>query len=146
MQPPPPTASTAAVSQDNATADLSFTQALNQTTPEEDTNIFVAAQRGDVATLRALLDSGRARATDRNPQTSHPSTGPQLTPSSPRAACSLTPAPTSTPSAATSSPHPSSGPPAAATSTSSSSSSHTAQIPPSPTRRGTMPSQLIWSE
>ncbi|KAJ7808310.1 ankyrin repeat-containing domain protein [Mycena olivaceomarginata] len=67
MQPPPPTASTA-VSQDNATADLSFTQALNQTTPEEDTNIFVAAQRGDVATLRALLDSGRARATDRDPQ------------------------------------------------------------------------------
>ncbi|KAJ7844145.1 ankyrin repeat-containing domain protein [Mycena olivaceomarginata] len=68
MQPPPPTASTAAVSQDNATADLSFTQALNQTTPEEDTNIFVAAQRGDVATLRALLDSGHARATDRNTQ------------------------------------------------------------------------------
>ncbi|KAK7055514.1 Palmitoyltransferase [Favolaschia claudopus] len=67
MQPAPPT-STAAVSQDNATADLSFTQALNQTTPEEDTNIFVASQRGDVATIRSLLDSGRARATDRDAQ------------------------------------------------------------------------------
>jgi len=32
------------------------------------TYIFVAAQRGDIATLRALLDSGRALATDRDPQ------------------------------------------------------------------------------
>ncbi|KAF7369783.1 Palmitoyltransferase [Mycena venus] len=69
MQPPPPTTSTAAVSPDTATAaDLSFSQALSQTTPEEDTNIFVAAQRGDVPTIRALLDSGRARATDRDAQ------------------------------------------------------------------------------
>ncbi|KAJ7808315.1 ankyrin repeat-containing domain protein [Mycena olivaceomarginata] len=105
MQPPPPTASTA-VSQDNATADLSFTQALNQTTPEEDTNIFVAAQRGDVATLRALLDSAVPAQPTATRKTSRPSTGPQSTPSSPRAACSSTPAPTSTPSAATSSPPP----------------------------------------
>ncbi|CAK5271098.1 unnamed protein product [Mycena citricolor] len=67
MQPPPPTTS-AAVSQESATAtDLSFTQALEQTGPEE-SSIFLAAQRGDIETVRELLVSGKAQATDRDPQ------------------------------------------------------------------------------
>ncbi|KAJ7613682.1 hypothetical protein DFH06DRAFT_1484527 [Mycena polygramma] len=67
MQPPPPTTSTA-LSNDSATAtSLSFAQALDETGPE-DTSIFVAAQRGDVDTIRALLDSGKALATDRDAQ------------------------------------------------------------------------------
>ncbi|KAF7343180.1 Palmitoyltransferase [Mycena venus] len=56
-----PSTSTAAISQDSTTASAaSFARA--QTDPED--TIFVAAQRGDVVAIRALLDSGRARATD----------------------------------------------------------------------------------
>ncbi|KAH9932845.1 palmitoyltransferase AKR1 [Amylocystis lapponica] len=46
---------------------LTFTQAL-QTVQEQDANIFVAAQRGDVNLLRELIESGKARATDRDEQ------------------------------------------------------------------------------
>ncbi|KAI0042760.1 ankyrin [Auriscalpium vulgare] len=35
---------------------------------DPEANIFVAAQRGDVALIRELIDSGRARATDRDEQ------------------------------------------------------------------------------
>ncbi|KAF7312850.1 Palmitoyltransferase [Mycena kentingensis (nom. inval.)] len=67
MNPTPPTVTTA-LSQDAAGApELSFAQALDQTAPE-DTSIFVAAQRGDVATIRELILSGKATATDRDPQ------------------------------------------------------------------------------
>jgi len=56
-------ASPAAVSSSSAEANLTFTQAL-QTDPE--INIFVAAQRGDVDLLRQLIESGRAKATDKD--------------------------------------------------------------------------------
>ena len=56
-------ASPAAVSQSSAQADLTFTQAL-QTEP--DTNIFLAAQRGDVDLIRELIESGKAKATDKD--------------------------------------------------------------------------------
>jgi palmitoyltransferase ZDHHC13/17 len=56
-------ASPAAVSSSSAEANLTFTQAL-QTEP--DANIFVAAQRGDVDLLRQLIESGKAKATDKD--------------------------------------------------------------------------------
>ncbi|KAJ7844154.1 hypothetical protein B0H14DRAFT_3868436 [Mycena olivaceomarginata] len=135
-----------AVSQDNATADLSFTQALNQTTPEEDTNIFVAAQRGDVATLRALLDSGHARATDRNTQNITSLHWAAINAQLPACRLLLDAGADVDALGGDLVATPLQWAAAAAISTSSSSSSHTAQIPPSPTRRGTTPSQLIWSE
>jgi palmitoyltransferase len=56
-------ASPAAVSQSSAEANLTFTQAL-QTEPE--VNIFVAAMRGDVDLIRELIESGKAKATDKD--------------------------------------------------------------------------------
>ncbi|KAF7289334.1 Palmitoyltransferase [Mycena indigotica] len=67
MNPTPATATTAVSQESSAAPELSFTQALDQTAPE-DTSIFVAAQRGDVATIRDLILSGKAQATDRDPQ------------------------------------------------------------------------------
>ncbi|KAI0263246.1 ankyrin [Gloeopeniophorella convolvens] len=57
-------------------ADLSAPSALGRAAPTNDvpneyhsqSNIFVAAQRGDVALIRELIESGRARATDRDEQ------------------------------------------------------------------------------
>jgi hypothetical protein len=56
-------ASPAAVSTSSAEANLSFAQAL-QTEP--DPNIFIAAQRGDVDLIRQLIESGKAKATDKD--------------------------------------------------------------------------------
>ncbi|KAH9851259.1 ankyrin [Lenzites betulinus] len=46
---------------------MTFAQAL-QTMQEPDSNIFVAAQRGDVDTIRTLIESGSASASDRDEQ------------------------------------------------------------------------------
>ncbi|OBZ74694.1 Palmitoyltransferase AKR1 [Grifola frondosa] len=48
-------------------AQLTFTQAL-QTIDHPDITVFVAAQRGDVDALRELIESGKAKATDRDDQ------------------------------------------------------------------------------
>ncbi|KAI0791075.1 palmitoyltransferase AKR1 [Abortiporus biennis] len=62
-----PSAST--VSQASAEAtNLSFAQALQTVVIEPEANIFVAAQRGDVQTLKELIESGKASATDRDDQ------------------------------------------------------------------------------
>ena len=84
MKSPP---STSLVSTESVTAtNLSFSPALeNSTTNEEvsfkskvineshelmitQASIFVASQRGDVELLRELIESGKATATDRDPQ------------------------------------------------------------------------------
>ncbi|KAF4568281.1 palmitoyltransferase akr1 [Pleurotus pulmonarius] len=70
----PKASSTAAVSSDSAAGtSLSFAQAIEQTTAEAEffylkSNIFIAAQRGDIALIRDLIESGRATATDRDEQ------------------------------------------------------------------------------
>jgi hypothetical protein len=56
-------ASPAAVSSSSAEANLTFIQAL-QTEPAD--NIFIAAQRGDVDLIRQLIESGKAKATDKD--------------------------------------------------------------------------------
>ncbi|KAJ3474072.1 hypothetical protein NLI96_g12663 [Meripilus lineatus] len=48
-------------------AQLSFSQAIT-TVHEPDLNIFVAAQRGDLQTITELIESGKAKATDRDDQ------------------------------------------------------------------------------
>ncbi|KAF7970447.1 hypothetical protein HWV62_23935 [Athelia sp. TMB] len=53
-----------AVSSSSAEGSMTLHQAL-QSGPSED-NIFIAAQRGDVATIRELIESGRAKATDKD--------------------------------------------------------------------------------
>ncbi|KAL0065621.1 palmitoyltransferase akr1 [Marasmius tenuissimus] len=53
-----------AVTQDSAMAGFSQEQTVHH--PEN--NIFVAAQRGDVALIRELIESGQAQATDRDEQ------------------------------------------------------------------------------
>ena len=58
-------ASPAAVSRSSAEANLTFTQAL-QSEPEPEVNIFVAAMRGDVDLIRELIESGKAKATDKD--------------------------------------------------------------------------------
>jgi palmitoyltransferase len=60
-------ASPAAVSPSSVEANLTFTQAL-QTSPdtEPEVNIFLAAQRGDVGLIRELIESGKAKATDKD--------------------------------------------------------------------------------
>lgn len=58
-------ASAPAVSSGSAEGNLTFAQAL-QDGPSGDTNIFIAAQRGDVALIRELIESGRAKATDKD--------------------------------------------------------------------------------
>ncbi|CAA7262320.1 unnamed protein product [Cyclocybe aegerita] len=61
--------STSLVSTETATAtDMSFSQALANSNPSEEASIFVAAQRGDVELMRELINSGKANATDRDPQ------------------------------------------------------------------------------
>ncbi|TCD60700.1 palmitoyltransferase akr1 [Steccherinum ochraceum] len=50
-----------------AASNITFAQGL-QTVQEPDGNIFIAAQRGDVATLQSLIESGKAKATDRDEQ------------------------------------------------------------------------------
>jgi len=65
MKSPP---STSLVSTESATAtNLSFSPALTNAANEE-ASIFVASQRGDVELLRELIESGKATATDRDPQ------------------------------------------------------------------------------
>ncbi|CAL1698532.1 unnamed protein product [Somion occarium] len=60
--------SSSAVNPEQASAaNLTFAQAL-ETIEEPDVNIFVAAQRGDVQTIRMLIESGKATATDRDEQ------------------------------------------------------------------------------
>ncbi|RPD63410.1 hypothetical protein L227DRAFT_388652 [Lentinus tigrinus ALCF2SS1-6] len=60
--------SASAVTTTSATgSSMTFPQAL-QTMQEPDVNIFVAAQRGDVETIRSLIESGKASATDRDEQ------------------------------------------------------------------------------
>ncbi|TFK90891.1 ankyrin [Polyporus arcularius HHB13444] len=60
--------SVSAVTATSATgSSMTFPQAL-QTVEEPDVNIFVAAQRGDVETIRSLIESGKASATDRDEQ------------------------------------------------------------------------------
>jgi hypothetical protein len=56
-------ASPAAVSTSSAEASLTFSQMV-QTEPEP--NIFLAAQRGDVELIRELIESGKAKATDKD--------------------------------------------------------------------------------
>ncbi|KAK7684441.1 hypothetical protein QCA50_012388 [Cerrena zonata] len=51
----------------SSAATLTFAQAL-QTIEQPDVNIFVASQRGDVPTIRMLIESGKAHATDRDEQ------------------------------------------------------------------------------
>ncbi|OSD00703.1 ankyrin [Trametes coccinea BRFM310] len=58
--------SASAVTAASATSS-NFPQAT-QTVQEQDVNIFVAAQRGDVDTIRRLIESGKASATDRDEQ------------------------------------------------------------------------------
>jgi len=59
--------STSLVSTESATAtDMTFAQALGE--PNDEASIFVAAQRGDVELMRELINSGKASATDRDPQ------------------------------------------------------------------------------
>ncbi|PPQ88419.1 hypothetical protein CVT25_011221 [Psilocybe cyanescens] len=62
--------STSLVSTESAMAtDMTFSQALNDPNSQPDeTSIFVAAQRGDVELIRELITSGKASATDRDPQ------------------------------------------------------------------------------
>ncbi|KAF6750423.1 ankyrin repeat-containing domain protein [Ephemerocybe angulata] len=60
----PPSASL--VNLDSATATPSFSQ--TQTMVHDEMSVFVAAQRGDVAALRQLIESGSASATDRDEQ------------------------------------------------------------------------------
>ncbi|KAH8092203.1 palmitoyltransferase AKR1 [Cristinia sonorae] len=50
-----------------AGSSITFSQAL-QTIQEPEGNVFLAAQRGDVHTLRELIESGKAKATDRDEQ------------------------------------------------------------------------------
>ncbi|KAI3614840.1 palmitoyltransferase akr1 [Moniliophthora roreri] len=56
--------SASAVNQESAMA--AFSQ--EQTVHHPENNIFVAAQRGDVALIRSLIESGQAKATDRDEQ------------------------------------------------------------------------------
>jgi palmitoyltransferase len=66
-----PTSDQAPPSINPATAiatDLSAPSPLHRTPPTEASNIFVAAQRGDLNLIRELIESGRARATDRDEQ------------------------------------------------------------------------------
>jgi palmitoyltransferase ZDHHC13/17 len=56
-------ASPAAVSPSSVEANLTFTQALQA---EPEVNIFVAAMRGDVDLIRELIESGKAKATDKD--------------------------------------------------------------------------------
>jgi len=58
-------ASPPAVSPSSAEANLSFTQAL-EASPDTQTDIFLAAQRGDVTLIRELIESGKAKATDKD--------------------------------------------------------------------------------
>lgn len=43
---------------------MTLHQALQGGPPED--NIFIAAQRGDVAAIRELIESGKAKATDKD--------------------------------------------------------------------------------
>ncbi|KAK7045356.1 palmitoyltransferase akr1 [Paramarasmius palmivorus] len=61
------TPSASAVNQESAMA-ASFSQDQQQTIHNPETNIFVAAQRGDIALIRQLIESGQASATDRDEQ------------------------------------------------------------------------------
>lgn len=61
-------ASVATTSDQSATATMSFSQALEDTANDVDSNIFVAAQRGDLALIKTLIESGGATANDRDPQ------------------------------------------------------------------------------
>ncbi|KAI9507933.1 palmitoyltransferase AKR1 [Russula earlei] len=52
-----------------AATDLSApTLALTSQAPTDEPNVFLAAQRGDINLIRQLIESGRARATDRDEQ------------------------------------------------------------------------------
>ncbi|KAL0952658.1 hypothetical protein HGRIS_006901 [Hohenbuehelia grisea] len=62
---PSPTLVTA---ESTTASSLTFAQAIEQTSPDAEANIFVAAQRGDIALIRELIDSGKASATDRDDQ------------------------------------------------------------------------------
>ncbi|KAI1787384.1 palmitoyltransferase AKR1 [Ganoderma leucocontextum] len=62
-----PSASTVTTSTASATS-MTFPHALQTVEEPEQSNIFVAAQRGDVETLRHLIESGKGHATDRDEQ------------------------------------------------------------------------------
>ncbi|KAL5478760.1 AKR1 [Sanghuangporus weigelae] len=54
--------------EDASGTNTSFARQQIQTVYEPEINIFVAAQRGDLDTLRMLIESGKAKATDRDDQ------------------------------------------------------------------------------
>ncbi|KAI9058689.1 ankyrin [Trametes sanguinea] len=60
--------SASAVTAASASATSSNFPQATQTVQDQDVNIFVAAQRGDVDTIRRLIESGKASATDRDEQ------------------------------------------------------------------------------
>lgn len=55
-----------AVSTDAADGSMTFTEALNSDLDRD--NIFLASQRGDLAVVKELIESGKAKATDRDDQ------------------------------------------------------------------------------
>jgi len=57
-----------AVAGDQATGSVSIHEALRDGPEPEEDNFFVAAQKGDVDTLKRLIESGKATATDRDEQ------------------------------------------------------------------------------
>lgn len=55
-----------AISSSSAEGSMTLHQALQGGPPPSEENIFIAAQRGDIATIRELIESGRAKATDKD--------------------------------------------------------------------------------
>ncbi|KAF8637149.1 hypothetical protein AX17_003053 [Amanita inopinata Kibby_2008] len=61
--------STSILTAESATAsNLTYSHPQEQTANAPEVNIFVAAQRGDVELMRQLIESGKAKATDRDEQ------------------------------------------------------------------------------
>ncbi|KAI5115998.1 hypothetical protein M0805_009257 [Coniferiporia weirii] len=66
--PPVGEPTTAVNLEDASAANLSFAQQATQTVHETEMNIFIAAQRGEVETIKMLIESGKAHASDRDEQ------------------------------------------------------------------------------
>lgn len=69
MEVKPKSDAAIAVNTDTAAAhDQASSGQPSQSSPGNETNVFVAAQRGDIQTLQDLIESGKASATDRDDQ------------------------------------------------------------------------------
>lgn len=69
---PPKSASTTAVTTDSDVHAQLSAVSQDQTTQEQEINIFTASQRGDLALVKQLVESGQATVNDRDPQNISP--------------------------------------------------------------------------